>query len=171
MAVSSSTTRIRMANKIVSPCNVFSKSSMRGFSRGAELAQQQLVSALELIGSRGGHRLGSGGAIQARVDGLVGLACQAAQVGDEACAAVAQALASFKRRGGGRRSQVAGRRSRRLRRGRLFVEQLQRVVGRMKRRERLVEVRARRQRRELQPLCFLLSAFCFLEVLAGTLLE
>src|ERR1700759_2411871 len=93
MAVSSSTTRIRMANKIVSPSHVFSKSSVRGFSRRAQLTQQQVVRLFELIGRRGGHRPGPGGAIQAGVDRLVGLARKAAQVGDEAGAAVAQALA------------------------------------------------------------------------------
>src|SRR4051812_34408967 len=112
-----------MPPRILGPRAEISKSSVRCLSSGpAQLAQQELVRAVELVGGRGRDRARPRRLVEAGVDGAVGLAREARYLRDQAAAAVAQLLALLVRS----RGQRAGGRG--LRRGRVrrtVVEQRQ----------------------------------------------
>src|SRR3954465_7736865 len=94
---SSSTTRILIRLRIlrrIPPANkgLFTSRLVRG---AAKLADQELVRLLELVDRRGRDRLRARLLVEPRVDRGVRLADEAAQLGDEAGAAVAEAFALF----------------------------------------------------------------------------
>src|SRR4051794_41754652 len=91
-----------MPPRILGPRAEISKSSVRCLSSGpAQLAQQELVRALELVGGRGRDRARPRRLVEAGVGGAVGLAREARYLRDQAAAAGWPVGARAPRGGGG----------------------------------------------------------------------